>query len=207
MTTVLIVDDHPMVLRYTQAEVAKIAPNAHVLVATSISEAETRVAEALPDYVLLDLTLPDCNGLSGLVRLRQLAPDAVVGIVSAETSPHVMRDCFLQGARGYLTKSTGADDFTAALLKLFENGFYYPPQASEPLPEEAVNHLTAREVEVLRAVALGKSNKQIAPMLGIAESSVKAHLKNIHKKLGVRTRLEAVRRGEELGLIDNRRRR
>ena len=207
MATVLIVDDHPLVARYTKTEVAALRPGAEVLMAGTLAEAEALIGEgAAPDYVLLDLMLPDCEGLAGLVRIRKMAPNAVIGVVSGESSPEVMRDCFLQGARGYLTKSTGADEFTEALRKLLDNGFFYPRQAADPVPARSTHRLTPREVEVLRALAIGKSNKQLAPMLSISESTFKTYLRNIYEKLGVRTRVEAVRRGVELGIVDTRRR-
>jgi DNA-binding NarL/FixJ family response regulator len=207
VTKVLIVDDHPMVARYTKDEVIVLRPAATVLLAGTLTKAEEIVATVgSPDYVLLDLVLPDCQGLSGLVRLRALAPQSVIGVVSGETSPEVMRDCFAQGARGYLTKSTGADEFTDALRKLFDNGFFYPPQAADPVPAKSNHRLTQREIDVLRALAIGKVNKQLAPLLKISESTFKTYLRSIYEKLGVRTRLEAVRRGVELGLIETRRR-
>jgi DNA-binding NarL/FixJ family response regulator len=207
MVKVLIVDDHPMVARYTKSEVLALRPEAAIEMAGSLAAAEAFVLHSgPPDYLLLDLMLPDCHGLAGLVRLRKLAPSAVIGIVSGETSPDVMRDCFAQGARGYLTKSTGADDFTIALRKLFDNGFFYPPQAADPLPAKSTHRLTRREVEVLQALAIGKANKLLAPMLRISESTFKTYLRNIYEKLGVGTRVAAVRRGVELGLVDTRRR-
>lgn len=207
VTKVLIVDDHPMVARYTKNEVIVLRPEATVLLAGTLSEAEAIVAgDGSPDYVLLDLMLPDCEGLSGLVRLRTLAPSSVIAVVSGETNPDVMRDCFAQGARGYLTKSTGADEFTDALRKLFDNGFFYPPQAWNAVPAKSSHRLTRRETDVLRALAIGKVNKQLAPLLRISESTFKTYLRSIYEKLGVRTRLEAVRRGVELGLIETRRR-
>lgn len=207
MIKVLIVDDHPMVARYTKSEVLALRPAAAIEMAGSLASAEAFVLRnGPPDYLLLDLMLPDCHGLAGLVRLRKLAPSAVIGIVSGETSPDVMRDCFAQGARGYLTKSTGADDFTIALRKLFDNGFFYPPQAADPLPAKSTHRLTRREVEVLQALAIGKANKLLAPMLQISESTFKTYLRNIYEKLGVGTRVAAVRRGVELGLVDTRRR-
>jgi DNA-binding NarL/FixJ family response regulator len=207
MTKVLIVDDHPMVARYTRNEVVALRPSAAVEIAGSLAQAEASVLESgRPDYLLLDLMLPDCHGLAGLVRLRRLAPSAVIGVVSGETSPSVMRDCFAQGARGYLTKSTGADDYTMALRKLFDNGFFYPPQAADPLPARSTHRLTRRETEVLQALAIGKANKLLAPMLQISESTFKTYLRSIYEKLGVGTRVEAVRRGVELGLVDTRRR-
>jgi DNA-binding NarL/FixJ family response regulator len=207
MTRVLIVDDHPLVARYTKAEVAALRPDADLLVAGSLEDAEALITDGGPlDYVLLDLTLPDCEGLTGLVRIRELAPNAVIGVVTGETDPKVMRDCFTQGARGYLTKNTGAEEFTEALQKLFDNGFFYPREAADPVPARSIHRLTPREVKVLRALASGKRNKQLAPTLEISESTFKTYLRNIYEKLGVRTRVEAVRRGVELGFVDMRRR-
>lgn len=207
MSKVLIIDDHPLVARYTKAEVATLRPEAELFVAGTLEAAEAVIAEGVaPDYVLLDLMLPDCEGLAGLVRLRRLVPTAVIGVVTGETSPEVMRDCFTQGARGYLTKSTGSEEFTEALRKLFENGFFYPSEAADPVPARSAHRLTPREVEVLQALALGKVNKQLAPTLNISESTFKTYLRNIYEKLGVRTRVQAVRRGEELGVVDTRRR-
>lgn len=207
VTKVLIVDDHPMVARYTKNEVIVLRPEATVLLAGTLSEAEAIVErDGPPEYVLLDLMLPDCEGLSGLVRLRAMAPHSVIGVVSGETNPEVMRDCFAQGARGYLTKSTGADEFTEALRKLLENGFFYPAQACSPSLPKAPRRLSRREVEVLRALATGKLNKQLADLLSISESTLKTYLRVVYRKLGTRTRLEAVRRGVELGIIDTRRR-
>jgi len=206
MTTVLVVDDHPMVARYTRNEVAGLRPHAVVLLAGTLGEAEGVIARSgAPDYVLLDLTLADCDGLSGLVRLRHLVPTAMIAVVSGQTNPAVMRDCFTQGARGYLTKSAGADEFTDALRRFLDDGYFYPPQAADPIPERLSVRLTPREVDVLRALSIGKSNKQLAPRLKITESTFKTYLRNIYEKLGVRTRVEAVRRGAELGLIDSRR--
>jgi DNA-binding NarL/FixJ family response regulator len=207
MTRVLIVDDHPLVARYTKAEVAALRPEAELLVAGSLEDAEALIGDgAVLDYVLLDLILPDCEGLAGLVRIRKLAPNAVIGVVTGETNPDVMRDCFTQGARGYLTKNTGAEEFTDALRKLFENGFFYPPQAVDLTSGRSACRLTPREVQVLRALATGKRNKQLAPTLGISESTFKTYLRIIYEKLGTRTRVETFRRGVELGLVDTRRR-
>lgn len=207
MTRVLIVDDHPIIAKYTAAEVSRLRPDAEVVTAGSLLQAEAVVsAGGAPDYILLDLTLPDCEGLSGLVRLRRSAPTSVIAVLSGETSPAVMRDCFTQGARGYVAKNCGADEFTGALRKLFESGYFYPPQAADPPPAAPRHRLTPREEAVLQALAQGRVNKQLAAGLNITESTFKTYLRNIYEKLGVRTRVQAVRRGEQLGVIDTRRR-
>jgi DNA-binding NarL/FixJ family response regulator len=209
VTYVLIVEDHPFVASATAREVAALLPAAETQCVDSIGSAERAIAERgrSPDFVLLDLLLPDAEGLSGLVRIRQAAPNAPVAIVSGELSPGVMRDAFAQGARGYLAKTADVDSFTDGLRKFLERGFFFPPEAAEPVTAtERPRRLTEREVAALRALASGKLNKQLADVLGITESTFKTYLRAIYRKLGVRTRVEAVGRARELGLLDARRR-
>lgn len=209
MTFVLIVEDHPFVASATAREVTALLPQAETMCVDSIESAERAIAErgCSPDFILLDLLLPDAEGLSGLVRMRQAAPQAPVAIVSGELRPERMRDAFAQGARGYLAKSADIDAFTEGLRKFLETGFYFPPGAAEPAAAaESPRRLTEREVAALRALASGKLNKQLADVLGITESTFKTYLRAIYRKLGVRTRVEAVGRARELGLLDARRR-
>ena len=202
MTRVLIVDDHPLVARATANEVRMVKRDAETRITHSLEEAERALAEwEEPDTILLDLRLPDTDGLSGLVHLHKLVPKATIAIISAEDDPNVMRDAFAQGARGYLTKGRDIDQFTEALRKVLDYGFYFPPEVTTPAPVTNSQHLTEREEEVVRALALGKVNKQLADMLGVSESTFKTHLRAIYRKLGVRTRVQAAGRARELGLI------
>jgi len=206
MTRVLIIDDHPLVARATANEVRMVKREAETRIAHSMEEAERVIAEwEPPDTILLDLRLPDSDGLSGLVRLRKLVPKATIAIISAEDDPAVMRDAFAQGARGYLTKGRDIDQFTEGLRKVLDYGFYFPPEVTTATPVPTL-HLTGREEEVVRALALGKVNKQLADMLGVSESTFKTHLRAIYRKLGVRTRVQAAGRARELGLLPVRRR-
>lgn len=209
VTYVLIVEDHPFVASATAREVTALLPAAETRCVDSIEAAERTIA-ALgrnPDFVLLDLLLPDAEGLSGLVRIRQAAPTAPVAIVTGELSTVVMRDAFAQGARGYLAKTVDVESFTDGLRKFLERGFFFPPEAAQPVAKtERPQRLTEREVAALRALASGKLNKQLADVLGITESTFKTYLRAIYRKLGVRTRVEAVGRARQLGLLDARRR-
>lgn len=207
MTRVLIIDDHPLVARATANEVRMVHGKAETRIAHSLEEAERVIAEwESPDTILLDLRLPDTDGLSGLVHLHKLAPKATIAIISAEDDPHVMRDAFAQGARGYITKGRDIDQFTEGLRKVLDYGFYFPPEVTTPAPPSPFLHLTDREEEVVRALALGKVNKQLADLLGVSESTFKTHLRAIYRKLGVRTRIQAAGRARELGLLAVRRR-
>ena len=206
MPRVLIVDDHPLVARATANEVRMVKRDAETRLAHSIEEAERVIAEwEEPDTILLDLRLPDTEGLSGLVHLHKVVPKATIAIISAEDDPNVMRDAFAQGARGYLTKGRDIDQFTDGLRKVLDYGFYFPPEVTLQ-HRRAFLHLTDREEEVVRALALGKVNKQLADMLGVTESTFKTHLRAIYRKLGVRTRIQAAGRARELGLLAVRRR-
>ncbi len=205
MTDVLIVDDHPLVAAATAREVAAILHGARTTCVKSVAAAEAEVATLGrdPEFILLDLVLPDADGLSGLVRLRQAAPDAVIAIVTGETGRQVMRDAFAMGARGYLVKTQDVDAFLAGLARLLRNGFYFPPEAAERADEigDRPGALTAREHAAVRALASGKGNKQLADSLGVSESTFKSHLRAIYRKLGVRTRVQAVGRARQLGLL------
>jgi DNA-binding NarL/FixJ family response regulator len=184
-----------------------LIPGAETHCVGSLAGAE-RAIEARgrhPDFILLDLLLPDAEGLSGLMRLRLAAPKAVIAIISGETNPQIMRDAFAQGARGYLLKTRDIDEFTEGLRKLFERGFYFPPEAVEPAETKPRPRLlTERETAALRALASGKVNKQLAGALGVTESTFKTYLRAIYRKLGARTRVEAVSRARELGLLESR---
>jgi len=207
MAYVLIVEDHPFVAAATAREVAGLLPKTETCCVDSIASAERTIAERVerPGFILLDLLLPDAEGLSGLVRLKHVAPEAVIAIISGEVSVQVMRDAFAQGARGYVAKTRDIQDFTDALAKLFERGFFFPPEAAEPRPpKHHPAHLTDREITALNALASGKLNKQLADALGVTESTFKTHLRAIYRKLGVRTRVQAVGRARELGLIRSR---
>ena len=160
MTRVLIIDDHPLVARATANEVRMVKREAETRLAHSIEEAEAVIAEwEAPDTILLDLRLPDTDGLSGLVHLHKLAPKATIAIISAEDDPHVMRDAFAQGARGYLTKGRDIDQFTEGLRKVLDYGFYFPPEVTTPAPTAPAAHLTDREEEVVRALGAGQSQQ------------------------------------------------
>jgi DNA-binding NarL/FixJ family response regulator len=204
MAYVLIVDDHPFVAAATAREAASLLPGAETHCVESLASAESAIAERgqAPDFILLDLLLPDTDGLTGLVQLRQTAPSSIIAIVSGEVNPQVMRDAFAQGARGYLTKTRNVDEFSGGLAKLFERGFFFPPEAAENVQQHArPAGLTEREVAALNALASGKVNKQLADILGVAESTFKTHLRAIYRKLGVHTRVQAVSRARQLGLI------
>ena len=175
-----------------------VKPDAETQLAHSIEEAEHVIGEGEPpDTILLDLRLPDSDGLSGLGS-HKLARGNDWIISAEEIRSHARR--IRQGARatdqGRLTSSRGLARARTVLFR---------PRSQRPATPPAL-HLTDREEEVVRALALGRVNKQLADMLGVSESTFKTHLRAIYRKLGVRTRLQAAGRARELGLLPVRRR-
>lgn len=164
------------------------------------------------DLLLLDLSMPDADGLDGLRTLRQANPTTPVIICSALDEPELVRESFKLGISGYLTKSSGAQITKHALQLVRSGGVYVPSEVlanpvsnkdrdSHSNKEEGVGglgDLTPRQRAVLALLEQGMSNKAIARDLGIGEITVKAHVSAILRKLGVDNRVQAVVAAREL---------
>lgn len=153
------------------------------------------------DLVLLDLGLPGCTGIDSLLRFRREFPAIRVLVVSADADPACVRAALEAGAAGYVPKAFPPLAIAAAIRLVAEGGTYIPSAALEPSPStppapaRAGRHalgLTEREFDVLRLLAQGLNHKDMARELEIAESSVKAHVQEIFRALGVRSRVEAL---------------
>ena len=172
---------------------------AEVVQVSDLQAAEAEVRERSFDLVLLDLALPDVQGMSGLLLLRQLQPAIPLAIVSARDEPRLMRQAAECGASGYIPKSTAVDVMVTAVKALLIGGHWFPQGTFSAEMSEAEQQLaagfaelSAAQVRVLRAIVDGRLNKQIAHDLGIAEATVKSHLQTIFRKLGVANRMQAV---------------
>ena len=172
---------------------------AEIIGVADLAGAERFMRERRYDLVLLDLALPDVQGMSGLLLLRQLQPSSAIAIVSAREEPRLMRQAAACGARGYIPKSTPVDVMVIAVNALLIGGQWFPQSALNFEMSDDQRELGARfaelsvaQIRVLRAIADGRLNKQIAHDLGIAEATVKSHLQAIFRKLGVPNRMQAV---------------
>jgi DNA-binding NarL/FixJ family response regulator len=194
---VLLVDDHPTVLETLGAVTRRAFNDVHIRTASTLSEAlqQARDAERL-DLVLLDLGLPGCSGIDSLLRFRTEFPSIRVLVVSAEEDPQRVTAALEAGAAGYVPKRFTPAAIAAAIRLVAEGGTYIPPGALEPARPAAADRtllgLTEREYAVLRLVAQGMNNKDIARELDIAEGTVKQHLQNLFRTLGVSSRVEAL---------------
>ena len=201
----MIVDDHPLFCDALAMTLKVLAGLQAVETAGSLEEATQRLdAGAMPDLVVLDLNLPDVDGLDGLVRLRLAVPEVPVLVVSSMADPRIVRAALRAGAVGFVPKHAHRDSYRAALQAVREGRVYLPdgmqPEGEASPSEEAIARLgllTRQQARILQLICEGKLNKQIAFELAIAETTVKAHVTAIMRKLGVMSRTQAVLMAKE----------
>jgi DNA-binding NarL/FixJ family response regulator len=208
MTSFLIIDDHPLFRDALGGAVRLAHPEAQIFEATSIAEALHILAgEQGIDLALLDLSLPDATGFSGFQRLRETHPRLPVAIVSSEEDQHVIREALSLGAAGYLPKSTSKRELVASIERLLSGSISVPKEfvperghaPSTTALQARLRELTPQQLRVLDLIRRGFQNKEIALELQLAESTVKAHVTEILRKLRLFSRNKAI---IEIGKID-----
>lgn len=149
---------------------------------------------------MLDLGLPGCAGIEALTRMRAAAPEARIVVVSATEERDVILAALRAGAAGYVPKTSKPGVVTAALRLVAAGGVYVPPQTLGDVPAAARKALTGRQLEVLRLLARGLANKEIARNLRIGQETVKQHARAVYAALGVSRRAQAGRAAERRGI-------
>lgn len=187
------VDDHPL-MREGIATLVRNQPDmALVAEAANGAEALQRFREHRPDITLMDLRLPDRNGIDVLIAIRAEFPEARVLMLTTFEGDVEMQRALQAGARGYLLKSMPPSELIGGIRDVHAGRKRIPPvvaaQLAEHMSEES---LTARELDVLREAAGGNRNRDIAGRLFITEETVKVHMKHLMEKLGAKDRTEAV---------------
>lgn len=145
------------------------------------------------DFVLLDVQLPGADGLECLAALAKHHPQVKVAMLSAVDDQRVIESAFRRGASGYILKSVNPYDLPGAIRQIVEKTVIHPPVAGGAAPETLPGGLSAKEVAVLAELSHGHTNKQIAASLWLSEQTVKFHLRNVYRKLGINSRTEALR--------------
>lgn len=208
MYKILIADDHPLFREAITNVIEKSFPGCETLETEDLDSALALTQEHDElDLILLDLNMPGMNGLNGLITLRNEAPTVPVVIVSAEEDKQIVLQAITYGAVGFITKSSPREQMTEALTQILAGNVYLPSdiiRSAQPesrrssrkdenqIPPELLSSLTRRQLLVLERMSKGESNKQIAYNLNIAETTVKAHVSAILRKLNVHNRIQAV---------------
>ncbi|MDQ6674651.1 MAG: response regulator transcription factor [Chloroflexota bacterium] len=204
---VLVVDDHPIVRQGLVSVLGDEDDLDVVGAAASAREALSLVARLRPDVVLLDLEMPELDGVEAIPRLLAAGPGLGVLVFTAYDTDERVLGAVRAGARGYLLKGASADEIARGIRTLHSGGSYLEPRVATRVmaevssPRHEAERLSNREREVLRLVADGLPSKQIAHSLSITERTVKFHVNSIFRKLGADNRAQAVAVAAQRGLL------
>lgn len=211
---ILIVDDHPMVRMGLKLCLTNYNDIMVVGEAANGREAMRQIETGQPQVVLMDLVMPEMNGVEAIREINSRWPTVKVLVLTSFAEDKHVKTALEAGATGYLLKDIEPPALVAAIREAQQGDIPLHAQAarivveswrdalaSQPLPLSAPPLLTRREVEILQRLDQGQSNQDIAGELVISEKTVKAHVSNILSKLGVRSRLQAVKQARKLGLL------
>ncbi len=208
---VMVVDDH-RVVRAGLVAFLKQSPGLVVVgEAGNGEEAVGKVAELQPNVVLMDMQMPVMNGVEATRQIRGRWPQVEVLVLTTYDDDELIWGGLQAGAKGYLLKDAPPEELIRGIQTVAEGKSLLPPEIAArlmqvisqggPVKAEPAEQLTDRELEILRLMASGSANKEIAGALYISENTVKTHISNLFQKLGIRDRTEAVTRALARGLI------
>ena len=191
---ILVVDDHELVrlgFRALLQTHAAAADSVQVFEAQNLAEALVLYARHLSSIgvVLLDLALPDTQGLSGLVEFRKRFPGARIVVLSGTTSASLAQGALALGASAFLSKSA---DLAEVLRFIRERGLFTPAEKADPAGSRAPPQMSLRQAEILEAILAGKSNREIAQMTNLSEGTVKNHVSTLLLMFGMRSRAQLI---------------
>ena len=213
MVKVLIVDDHAVVRDGLASMLSRREDFAVVGEAKNGLEAVEQARQLRPDVILMDLRMPELDGVEAMRRIRVEDPEARFIVLTTYDSDEYIFDAIEAGAKGYLLKDASRDDLFQAIRGVSRGESLVQPGVASRLLDRLAQlsrqsggagdaqGLSGRELEVLRLMASGAANKQIAADLSISESTVKTHVTNIFQKLEVNHRTEAVTKAMSKGII------
>ena len=210
MTKVLIADDHEIVRRGLKQILAEAFPNLQVGEAGDARQALEAARHQTWDIVLLDINMPGRSGLEVLSELKKEQPRLPIVVLSAFPEEDFALRSFKLGASGYVSKQSASDELLIAVQKAMSGGRYVTAALAERLasnlagtaPVNAHDDLSARELEVLRLVAIGKTLKEIAADLALSEKTVGTYRRRISEKMGLTTNVELTRYALQHHLVD-----
>jgi len=199
---ILSVDDHPLMHEGIATVIRNQPDMLLVAEASNGRDAIRRFQDHTPDVTLMDLRLPDMSGIDAMIAILTQSPEARVIILTTFEGDAEIRRALEAGARNYVLKSMPPKELVEVIRQVYAGKKRIPPEIAAHLAEHYSDEaLTGREIEVLRQVAGGNRNRDIAEKLFITEETVKVHIKHIMEKLGATDRTEAVAIGVRRGII------
>ena len=206
---VLLVDDHPIVRRGMAALLAAQPWVARTVEAGTVAAAAEAAVVERPDAAVVDLGLPDGDGVALIRRIRRTAPECALLVLTMTRDPDTVRACLEAGAGGYLLKESAPDALVSALRTVLDGGVYLGPHVGSqalvqvrrdvPAPFDV---LTPREVLLMRMLAGGRTTAEIAHRLDVSEKTVRNQLASILPKIGANDRVQAALLARDAGLVD-----
>jgi DNA-binding NarL/FixJ family response regulator len=201
---ILLADDHELVREGLRGILAKRSDWTVCGEAVNGREAVSKTKELEPDVVILDVSMPELNGVEATREIVQTCPKTEVLVLTVHDSDSLIREILDAGARGYILKSDATEKLVAAVESLLVRKPYFTSHVHQivlegyldgvkPLKGEPLRRLTPRETQILQLLAEGKSNKEVAGILDISVKTVETHRTNIMRKLGVHSVVELVR--------------
>jgi DNA-binding NarL/FixJ family response regulator len=191
---ILLVDDHSLFRDGLKYVLLQLGDDVEISEAGTCKDAFSHVKGSDFDIILLDLKMPDMTGIEALQRLRKMTPMTPIVILTASEEVHTIRQVMGKGAMGYIPKSLTSEIMIKALQLILEGGRYVPDHALKVSAQNQgpnLYDLTKRQMEILKLLKDGRSNKDIASQLNIADNTVRVHISGIFQVLGVSNRTEA----------------
>ena len=211
---VLLVDDHAL---FREGLGMIIASQSDMIIVGEASDGMEGVIKAIelkPDLILMDIQMPDMDGIEATKRIKQAVPSATIVMLTVRDDEEKLFEAIKNGAQGYLLKKMNSTELLSMTRRALAGEVAIPARLAgqmleefrrlsriEPQEEENLAQLSPRELEVLKLVALGKADKEIAQLLSLSLNTIKTHLRNILSKLQVSSRKEATRLAKDKGIL------
>jgi DNA-binding NarL/FixJ family response regulator len=199
---ILLADDHPVVRAGLQALISRRSGMSVIAQASNGAEALNLFRRHRPDVALIDLRMPQMDGVETITAIREQFPAARIIVLTTFDGDEDIYRALRAGAKAYLLKDVPREELLDCIRRVYEGKTYLPSGVANKLAERvAAAQLTKRELDVLRLMSAGKSNKEIGTALLVTEGTVKAHVNSILHKLGVGGRTEAVTSAVKRGIV------
>jgi two-component system, NarL family, nitrate/nitrite response regulator NarL len=212
---IVFADDHNLIRESIIPYLMRLADKVEILQASNVAEAEKHLRSGPADLVILDLQMPGMTNLDGIDAIKRVSKSARIAILSGFYDKRTITLALEKGVNGFIPKTTTGNSLLNALRIILDGETFVPSAVmdddgpslfgQDQRPTEIdkdgkLGHLTEREIEILKDLVVGKTNKEIANKLSLQEITIKVHMRNIYRKIGADNRADAVRISMEAGL-------